>query len=140
MEIKDLKEKFDLLCNTYVTLFCQKHELPYSEADWIGDEVGGVLSIAGERFVDFRDLKYDIDQNVEVGLYEKWDDYCDRISEIEAKYESLFSPRRDEGRLRHINYESWVAGAPRYSDEELDKKNENLEHLEQMKEKFLSRI
>lgn len=140
MKVSELKEKYDDLCQIYAKMFCEKHKLPYKESGWIGDEVGGVLGVNGERFVDFRDMKYDVDNEVKVGMYEDWDDYCDRVRNIEIQYESVFSPKRDEGRLHHINFEGWVAGAPRYSEEELEMKSKQLERLEDMKGKFLSAL
>lgn len=140
MDLVELREKFESICNYYVSLFCQKHDLSYVNADWVGDAVGGTICIAGEHFIDFRDVRYDIDNDVPVGQYEAWDDYCDTIGDIELRYELLFAPDRGQGLLRHINYESWVAGAPRYSEEDLQKKSDELTHLEKMREKFLSRI
>lgn len=98
-----LFENFAKACEDYIRAFEEKHEtmLEY----WV--ELGEVACM-GDRFYNFCDIRYDIDNGVKVGEIEEWDDYCVTLCELEC--------------TKKINFRSWVKGAPRpYSEEDLTK-------------------
>lgn len=97
----DLKETYKTICNKYAQKFAEKHE--YSFDDWV--DVGEV-AMMGDFYVDFRDIKYDIDNNVDVDEYVKYYDYC-----LEVGMLNLSIP----------NYESWCKGCPRIPQDVIDK-------------------
>ena len=68
----ELKERYDQIISEYVRLFEEKQEV-YTEG-WIGDEVGGLLVVVRviDYMIDFLDIKYDIDNNIEKGLIFEW--------------------------------------------------------------------
>lgn len=99
----NLKETYEITCNTYVHNFTVKHE--YSFDGWVADRVGEV-AVMGDYYVDFRDIKYDIDNDIDADEYVKYYDYC-----LEVDMLNLTAP----------NYESWCKGCPRIPQEVLDK-------------------
>lgn len=101
--MEDLKENYKAICNTYAHKFAEKHE--YSFDGWVADKVGEV-AMMGDYYVDFRDIKYDIDNDIDADEYVKYYDYC-----LEVGMLNLTVP----------NYESWCKGCPRIPQEALDK-------------------
>lgn len=101
--MKELQENYKIICNTYAHKFAEKHE--YSFDGWVADKVGEV-AMMGDYYVDFRDIKYDIDNDIDADEYVKYYDYC-----LEVGMLNLTVP----------NYESWCKGCPRIPQEALDK-------------------
>ena len=101
--MKELQKSFNEVCNTYAQKFAIKHE--YSFDGWVADNVGEV-AMMGDYYVDFRDIKYDIDNDIDADEYVKYYDYC-----LEVGMLNLTVP----------NYESWCKGCPRIPQEALDK-------------------
>lgn len=101
--MEDLKENYKIICNTYAHKFAVKHELPFDA--WVADKVGEVATM-GDYSVDFREIKYDIDNDIDADEYDKYYNYC-----LEVGMLNLTAP----------NYESWCKGCPRIPQEVLDK-------------------
>jgi len=87
MEIKSI---YDNTVNLYLQQFIDKHECAELEY-WIGEP--GDIAVIGDYFINFSDIKYDIDNNVNPDLF--WDWYY-----FEINY---------KGKHR-INFNSWVMG------------------------------
>ena len=98
-----LEENYNLICNMYAHVFATKHA--YSFDAWVADKVGEV-AMMGDYYVDFCDIKYDIDNDIDADEYVKYYDYC-----LEVGMLNLTVP----------NYESWCKGCPRIPQEALDK-------------------
>ena len=126
---KKVKKQFEDAVEAYAKAFCEKHGLQYAGSYWVGDEVGGLLSLE-ERMIDFSVIRYDLDNDVPAGMFDEWDEYCDRIMDIENRYSILYNPDRTQGLLRHINYPSWCKGAPTYSESELDSMETEISQME----------
>lgn len=106
MEKRNLKDEFEKIANAYLEAFCKKHGLNYEEAKcgWVANEVGDVVCVS-EYYINFDEIRLDIDKDVDKDEYYKYYDYC-----VEAAEYGCTVP----------NYRSWLAGCPRLSDKQLD--------------------
>ena len=95
------KELYELACEDYLELFCEKHGYYYEKDAWVGSDVGGVANVV-DYFIDMSTIRIDVDMNLPKGTFLEWYDYCLRASNL-----GLTTP----------NYASWVAGCPRTSEE-----------------------
>ena len=66
-----IKQNYEEAVNDYTALFMAKHDL--RECDWIRDNVGTTCSI-GDYFIDFNDIRFDIDNHCEKNLFFEWYD------------------------------------------------------------------
>lgn len=93
----NLQTKFQAICELYVEAFMRKHSFydeetgEYNSYDWVGDEIGGIACLA-DYFINFDDIRRDIDESVSKNVYFEYYDYC---LENEKK----------------INYKSYLMGA-----------------------------
>lgn len=93
----NLKTKFQQVCMDYLGAFMRKHGFfdentgEYADFDWVGDEIGGIANIA-DHFINFDDIRRDIDEEVSKDKYFEYYDYC---VENESR----------------INYKSYLMGA-----------------------------
>lgn len=134
--MESLKQSWADVCDRYLRAFCKKHELSYEDAYWVADDAGTVVCI-GDYFISMDEIRYDIDNSIRAGVWEEYEDYDSRIRDIELRYDLLFNPERDKGRLRHLNYESFCMGAPGYTEEELEKFEAYIKSISDVKEEFL---
>jgi hypothetical protein len=67
-----IKQKYEDAVGYYLTAFCEKHDL-YFEF-WINNDVGTICCLSNEWFVDFNDIRLDIDEELLDGLFFKWYD------------------------------------------------------------------
>ena len=68
--VGSLSERFESVCDEYMEAFCLKHDLSMYY-DWVGKEVGGVVVI-GDYFINFDDIRLDIDKNVPEPCFFNW--------------------------------------------------------------------
>lgn len=101
--MKELQEHYNEVCNKYALQFATKHDYPFD--GWVADKVGEVATM-GDYCVNFREIKYDIDNDIDADEYVKYYDYCLEVATL-----NLTVP----------NYESWCKGCPRIPQEVLDK-------------------
>lgn len=102
-----LKRDFESVVKRYTEEFCL---MMYGEAShpddyWIGGDVGGVISI-GDEYWGFEQIRKTVDNNYDPKQVFAWYDYCVRLGSID-----------------HIipvpNLEHWMAGCPRYTEEQI---------------------
>ena len=98
-----LKIKYKKLCEEYLRLFCEKHEL--SNDGWIAGR-HGETAVCGDLFVDFKDIIHDIDNDIEVGKWEEYDDYASKSIELG---------------LNVPTFENFLNGCYRTSEEKFEK-------------------
>lgn len=116
-----LRLEFENLCEEYLRIFCTKHELDYEEDAWVGQV--GEVAMLGDYFVNFHDMRYDIDNEVPEEAYFEWYDYDLRCALAECS--------------RKINYPSWCKGAPKpYSEEELRNIEKMRNEIDEATRKF----
>lgn len=103
MSKEKAREYFVKGCNEYLRLFCEKHDYDYEEAknSWVANCVGDVTCV-GDIFVGMQTIITDIEMDAPEEEFIKWYDYY-----LEA-YEFGFNTP---------NFESWLRGCPRVSDE-----------------------
>ena len=96
---KELKQQFEEVCNAYLDAFVKRHDLV--SADWVGPGVCEIVCANDEVFLDFDDIRYDVDNAASLSVNEIWDwvDYCRRLEYLEC-------PKK-------INLPSWCKGAPK---------------------------
>lgn len=91
-----LKIKYEAICELYVEFFMRKHGFfdekngEYYDYSWVGYEIGGILCLA-DYFINFDDMRRDIDEEVPKDKYFEYYDHC-----IETE--------------RKINYKSYLMG------------------------------
>ena len=91
--MKKLKEKFENICEEYLRKFCYKHG--YEDyGEWVDM---GNIALVGDMYVDFNDIRYDIDHEIDEEKFENWH-WKD-------------TDRRLDG-LQYMNYRSFCLGAP----------------------------
>jgi hypothetical protein len=99
-----LEKRYVEAVNEYVQAFCDKHGYERPEC-WVGDRVGEILEV-NDMFVDFRNIKIDIDNSVPEEVFEQWYNYTLRLGEL--------------GCEKTISYWSFALGAPLpYSEAQL---------------------
>ena len=96
---ESLKQQFEEVCKAYLDAFVKRHDLV--SADWVGPGVCEIVCANGEVFLDFDDIRYDVDNAASLSVNEIWDwvDYCRRLEYLEC-------PKK-------INFPSWCKGAPK---------------------------
>ena len=95
-----MKKKYEEICNEYVYAFLRKHDFyekeydEYSEFYWIGNDVGTIIEVA-DYFIDFQDIKYDIDNDIPVPIYFKYYDYL-LSGDIKMNYKTFVKKYKNE--------------------------------------------
>lgn len=100
MNRKELRAQYKNIADTYVREFVAKHDYDMTDYEidrcWVADDAGTTACIC-DMFVDFNDIRYDIDNDVPESKFEKW------------YWTSL---ERAELGIKYMNYESFCKGAP----------------------------
>ena len=96
--MKDLKKQWCDICNEYVRLFIEKHELEskYYEDYWIANDPGTIICIS-DMYISMDDIRYDIDNDIPKEKFEEW--YWTSVD-------------RAENGLQYLNYPAFCKGAP----------------------------
>lgn len=100
-----LKTEYADIVGDYCQLFCQKHGFDYCPDEWVGGDVGGVLQVNDDYFFNFDDMRYDIDNDVEKGVFMEWYEYSVEVEFVEG--------------TRNVNYRSWCMGYRPYTADQL---------------------
>ena len=120
------REYFVKGCNEYLRLFCEKHDFDYEEAkeSWVANCVGDVTWV-GDIFVGMQTIITDIEMDAPEDEFIKWYDY-----NLVAHEFGFNTP----------NFESWLRGWPRVSEETFKKlqglKNDLDDAIKSEKEKL----
>lgn len=107
MSKEKAREYFVKGCNEYLRLFCEKHDYDYEEAkeSWVGNCVGDVTCV-GDIFVGMQTIITDIEMDAPEEEFIKWYDY-----NLVAHEFGFTTP----------NFDHWLRGCPRVSDEAFKK-------------------
>lgn len=120
MKINELKQDWEKLTNEYVKIFCEKHEMYYEEDSWVGNKIGEIICI-GDYYIDFSDIKYDIDNNISEEKFDEW--YWKSLEVYQITGEN------------YLSYEAFCKGAPdRWTPENLNKIKQLKEDVENAKQ------
>lgn len=119
---KTLKQQFEEVANAYLLEFCNKHDFDYAEAkrSWVANKPGGVV-LCGDYYVDFDEIRTDIDRDAPEEEFWKYQDYL-----IDAHTFGFRCP----------NYENWLDGCPRLSKEQINEIIAGRHRIEKMKEQL----
>ena len=107
MSKEKAREYFVKGCNEYLRLFCEKHDYDYEEAkeSWVANCVGDVTCV-GDIFVGMQTIITDIEMDAPEAEFLKWYSY-----NLVAHEFGFTTP----------NFESWLRGCPRVSEETFNK-------------------
>ena len=109
---KTLKDQWRNICNKYLFDFCHKHDFSlnyqYDIVDgfvWIGGDPGTIANVC-DMFISMDDIRYDIDNDIDEEMFQKW--YWRNQDHYELG-------------LKYMNYPSFCKGAPEpYTDKQLE--------------------
>ena len=102
-----VRTNYDHFCKEYIRLFCDKHGFDYGQA--ISDTHDYDLVCVGDLFFSLTDIRVDIDNDAPKHELMAWYDYY-----IETCCLGV----------NPINYDSWLKGCPRISEDGLEKLRE----------------
>lgn len=107
MSKEKAREYFVKGCNEYLRLFCEKHDFDYEEAkdSWVANCIGDVTCV-GDIFVGMQTIITDIEMDAPEDEFIKWYDY-----NLVAHEFGFNTP----------NFESWLRGCPRVSEDTFKK-------------------
>lgn len=94
-------------CNEYLRVFCEKHDFDFDEAkdSWVGGSIGEI-TMCGDYYVAMSTIIADIEMDAPEEEFVKWYDY-----NLVANEFGFTTP----------NFESWLKGCPRVSEETFKK-------------------
>lgn len=117
---KELKKEFEEIADKYLKAFCGKQGFDYDDAKdlWVAGDVGDVV-LCGDFYFSFDDIRTDIDMDAPVGEIIKWYDYYMEVANLS---------------LPLMNYRSWLKGAPKVSQETIDKVKGLMSDIESLQE------
>lgn len=94
-----LKQRYESIATAYLNKFIKKQDIDFD--GWISGDIVGIASFCCQYFFNLDDIRYDIDNNCEVGLILRW-------QEDGVDYHM-------KGNFDIINYHSYSSGF-RYED------------------------
>lgn len=104
------QERWRDICQEYLKLFCDKHEYSFEDCFWVTDNYGTIACVS-DMFISMEHIRYDIDNNIEETMFEKW--YWKAIEIFELTGQDF------------MNYESFCKGAPDiWTEEKIEKLRE----------------
>lgn len=107
---QNIQERWRDICQEYLKLFCDKHEYDFGDCFWVADDYGTIASVS-DMFISMEHIRYDIDNNIEETMFEKW--YWKAIEIFELTGQDF------------MNYESFCKGAPDiWTEEKMEKLRE----------------
>ena len=88
----ELQARYKAVCRAYIKEFCDKQDLYFEYA--VLDDLGGMLCFSNEYFINFDNIRLDIDEDAPKGLILDWHEKS--LKHYEKK---------------NINYYSYLKGA-----------------------------
>lgn len=70
LEIGMMRNQIETWIDAYVELFGNKHDLDFDY--WVADRFGTVACFSNEYFVDFQDIRLDLEHSIPSGLFFDW--------------------------------------------------------------------
>lgn len=113
-----VRKNYNHFCEEYIRLFCEKHEFDYEETR--GTPRDHDIVFIGDLFFTLTDIRIDIDKDAPKRELMDWYEYALKAGGLGANY---------------INYESWLKGCPRMSEEDFEKLSalqKNVRDVEQL--------
>jgi len=88
-----LKSKFDKIANKYLKKFMEKHGFENPDMWWVAGMVGTTLFV-NDYFLNFEDIRYDLDNEIEKEMLFEWYYYNLEKQEYNINYKSYLSGGR----------------------------------------------
>jgi len=124
-----IRQRYENAVHEYCIAFCTKQGYAYDPDEWVGEDIGGVVMI-GDMYIDFSNIRYDIDHDVEPGKFVQWYDYALEIAMLD----------NGRGDMRQVNYKHWLMGARPYSEEDLEEIREAKKRVEESEQALMEII
>jgi hypothetical protein len=124
--MEKLKQDYEMAVNAYLKAFCKKHDYEYDPDYWVAGDVGGVIMI-GDIFVNFTDMRVDIDNNALQGEFMEWYEYCLRMNNI-------------SGEIQTPDYKEWLMCCNIKGEGEILELERLHQRVEDATEKFMDAI
>lgn len=119
---EDIRRMYEETVCLYVTMFNEKHRFEeYDPTMWVAGEIGGIICI-GDMFVNFEDIRYDIDKDITDDVFCEWYWNSMECHEIGLDYP---------------NYKNYCKGAPTPEQETIDRVKELRKELMRLTQKPL---
>lgn len=121
-EITDTLQDYYSSCNELLRLFCEKHDFDYDDAkdSWVAGDIGSIVE-CGDYYFDLQDIITDLKQDPHEDEIISWYDYTLRCSHLG---------------ITGCNYQSWLKGCPRYSEEDFARLEAAKKRAEQAENDF----
>jgi len=96
---KTIKELFEGACLLYIEVFCRKHDIKFDY------HMNFDIVVCGDYYFNFTDIRYDIDNDIEAGLIEKW--YYDSLLDDNLKvnfksYAEMFPVKHNQSYVKML--------------------------------------
>lgn len=105
-----IRGRYENAVHEYCHAFCRKHGYHYDPDGWVGEGVGGIV-LVGDYYINFDDIRYDIDNDVPEDIFIKYYDYTLEIASLDE----------GTGKMTNVNYKHFIYGLRPYSEEQLEK-------------------
>ena len=121
--LKELNKAYEKACNDILKAFAEEYEVQVDEQDWVAGDVGGIVGLCqSEYFLNFEDLLYMLNNNIQFTEFLKWWDYNAEVGILG---------------LKGMNFKSLIKGAPRCPQETLDKLNALHKEIDELTEETI---
>lgn len=105
-KLEQLRNLWYKVCDDYVAELSRKWFDGVVDFYWVGNEVGGVVCLNDDWFINMDNVRYCVDNDVSLMEYDLWSQYINNVEEFN---------------LPKVNLKSWHLGCPRVPDEEIEK-------------------
>lgn len=124
-----MKQQFETICNRYIKAFEQKHDYYFDY--WVADQVG-TIACFGDYFIDFEQIRYDIDNDVPRGKFIEFYDAQLDWAMIRNEVETLIDQLKEYRNKPYPNYHHWLKGCPTPTEEELNELKASVERSKKL--------
>ncbi len=100
---KNLKEKWEAVCNGYLLELLNMWEIDSCYGYWVSDEIGGTYIFSDENPISIDEIIFAVENDVEYETYIAWIEYVCFAHEYGQTIP---------------NFQSWCKGCPRLSESE----------------------
>ena len=89
--MKTLKARLENCISLYIDYFCIKHNVYAEDRNWIGGITGSIIEIDNETYLDFSDIRTDLERDApKDAIWDWYWNYSDKIN-----YSSYLMGARD---------------------------------------------
>jgi len=120
-ELNCVIERYKTSCNDIIKLFADRYEVCVSADDWVSGDVGGVICINEEFYLNMEEVILMLKNDVSWDEFLRWWDYNLDAHDL---------------CLNAINLRSWLMGAPRLSKEQIEGLKEKKQELQDLVDKY----